>query len=98
MADRVVTYKGPKDSGERRGRDLLVYRLQESGSGKKYTQPTSNFFYFRFAYFTKGMAQGAELGRDDRDRVVDVALQAVVRAADRVRLITPQPIPSKDQP
>ncbi len=39
---------------ERRGRDLLVYRLQESGSGKKYTQPTSSFFYFRFDYFTKG--------------------------------------------
>jgi len=49
---------------ERRGRDLHVFRLHESGSGAEYEQPrgpNGRFFYFRFAYFTEGWHQQLSL-------------------------------------
>lgn len=47
---------------ERRGRDLHVFRLHESGSGAEFTKPKGNFFYFRFAYFTQGWHEELSLG------------------------------------
>ncbi len=39
---------------KREGRDLRVFRRDETGKDTEYTKPTSKFFYLPFAFFTEG--------------------------------------------